>query len=92
MGWRSLTVDRCFHVLTPIWKQPFGRPWLQQEQVENVSGDVVDGRHRDTPSNLATVRPYMKTAGQALVQDGRIWLQLDPGYKASKTPVRWSET
>ena len=39
---------------------------------------------------MATVRPYIKTAGQALVQRTQKRLRKPVGYKASKRPDSWS--
>ena len=61
---------------------------LRKGRLEQVSRDVVDGRHRDTQSNLPTVRPYMKTAGHALVRQAR-FARGRRAYKPSKTAVRW---
>jgi len=65
LGRRSLPVHGGLDKTGPIghgngvlFGHGLGERWVKQ-----VSGDVKHGRHNDTPSNLPTVRPYMKSTG-----------------------------
>ena len=89
LRWGALAVNGCLDLLPPIGH---GDGLLvshcsRQGWIENVCGDVVNGRHRDAPSTFATVRPYMKTTGQAPVQHLGTWRFGATAYKPSKAPV-----